>query len=87
MIKKSQQVRLDFGKGNIGIRITRDLDKSYLVFSDVEHQSIGDEKPAEDAGMTIMDLLDAPVLISFSNIESIDAMILALEKARSCMNH
>lgn len=76
---------MDFGQGNIGIRITCDFDRSYLVFGEIEHKPIGNLETEDGAEMTILDLLDAPVLMSFSNIESIDALIFALKKARGCM--
>lgn len=85
MITKPQQVRLDFGQGNIGIRITRDIERSYLVFNDIEPKPIGDLGTEEGAYMTFIDLLDAPVMMSFSNVESIDALIGALQRARESM--
>ena len=75
---------LEFGKGDIGIHMGDTSDVALLLFRNLKKPaSIG--RLVGDRSMKVTELLDTDVLMSFSNVESIDALMKCLLIVRQKM--
>lgn len=87
IIKNKEQVRLEFGNGDIciasGYSENEDMKTGFVIFTSQEPRvigSIGVIKAGE------VDLEEYPIIMTFKKKESIDVVIEKLEKAKSYMD-
>lgn len=72
---------IEFGKGDIGIHMGDTSDVAFLLFRNLKKPaSIG--RLVGDESMKVTELLDTDVLMSFSNVESINALMKCLRIIR-----
>ncbi len=85
--KNEQQVKLEFGNGDICIAggYTDDGDKKtgFVIFTNQEPREIGSAGVIKKGEVY---LEEYPILMTFSKKESIDAVIGQLEQAKSLMD-
>jgi len=75
---------LEFGKGDIGINMSDTSDVAVLLFRNLKKPApIG--RLVGDGRTKVTELLDTDVLMSFSNVESIDALMKCLLIVRQKM--
>ena len=80
----SKGKHLEFGKGDIGINMSDTSDVALLLFRNLKKPApIG--RLVGDRSMKVTELLDTDVLMSFSNVESIDALMKCLLMVRQQM--
>lgn len=86
IIKNKEQIKLEFGNGDISIAggyTTGDTVKGFVVFENQEARKIGSPGITKTGEV---DLNDYDVVMTFAKKESIDAVIGQLEKAKSFMD-
>ena len=72
---------LEFGKGDIGIHMSNTAEGGVLLFRNLDRPAqIG--KVLNGKRRKVVELLDTDVLMSFSNVESIDALMKCLKVIR-----
>ena len=81
MIIQEDCVRLEFGQGDIGIHLGAAEDAAMLVFRDLEAPAPVGFMP-RGAVREQLELQPTDVLMSFTDIRSIDVLILCLEQIR-----
>lgn len=83
MIK--QHTQIDFGNGDVSIRCALDDKAGLLLFDSDEPQEIG--KLCDVTGQMVMpdDIIQASLVLTFSNVESIDALMHILGLLRENM--
>ena len=76
--------RIDFGKGDVGIGVIGNTtDSAQLVFYNQSARPIHILKnPDQNPGFEPMEFNEGPFIMSFSNPESIDAVISILQRAK-----
>ena len=76
--------RIDFGKGDVGIGVIGNTtDSAQLVFYNQSARPIHILKnPDQNPGVEPMEFKEEPFIMSFSNPESIDAVISILQRAK-----
>ena len=75
---------LVFGKGDVGIHMGDTSDVALLLFRNLKKPApIG--RLVGDGSTKVIELLDTDVLMSFSNVESIDALMKCLLMIRQKM--
>ena len=80
----SKENHLEFGKGDIGIHMGDTSDVALLLFRNLKKPApIG--RLVGDDSAKVTELLDTDVLMSFSNVESIDALMKCLLMVRQKM--
>ena len=80
MIRKEGR-HLEFGKGDIGIHMSDTAEDGVLLFRNLDRPAqIG--KVLNGKRRKEVELLDTDVLMSFSNVESIDALMKCLKVIR-----
>ena len=76
---------LEFGKGDIGIHMGDTSNSALLLFRNLDTPaSIG--KPVNRQRRRAVEILDSDVVMSFSNTESIDALMKCLKVIRRGLN-
>ena len=86
IIKNEEQVKLEFGSGDISIAggyTTGDEIKGFVVFENQEARDIGSPGITKKGEV---DLNDYKVVMTFSKKESIDALIGQLELTKTYMD-
>lgn len=72
---------MEFGKGDIGIHMSNTAEGGVLLFRNLDRPAqIG--KVLNGKRRKVVELLDTDVLMSFSNVESIDALMKCLKVIR-----
>ena len=76
--------RIDFGKGDVGIGVIENTtDSAQLAFYNQSARPIHIIKnPEQIPGVELMEFKEEPFIMSFSNPESIDAVISILQRAK-----
>lgn len=75
---------LEFGKGDIGIHMSDTSDVALLVFRNLKKPALIGRLLGDDS-TKVTELLDTDVLMSFSSVESIDALMKCLMTVRQKM--
>ena len=87
IIKNNEQVRLEFGNGDIcivgGYSENEDIKTGFVIFTNQEPREIGSEGVIKKGEIN---LEEYPIVMTFGKKESIDAVIGQLEKAKSYMD-
>ena len=78
---RNEGKHLEFGKGDIGIHMGDTSDSALLLFRNLDTPvSIG--KPVNRQRRRAVEILDSDVVMSFSNTDSIDALMKCLKVIR-----
>ena len=81
---RNEGKHLEFGKGDIGIHMGDTSDSALLLFRNLDTPApIG--KPVNRQRRRAVEILDSDVVMSFSNTESIDALMKCLKVIRSSL--
>ncbi len=84
MIHTQGQTWLEFGQGDVDLHVAYDDDHSILVLENAPApRKIGVWESRDGREMDDARFARAPAIMSFSNVESIDAVICSLNKAKA----
>lgn len=83
MIHSYGQTWFEFGKGDIDLFVSVDEEHTFVIMENApEPRQIGVWKDGHGQSVSDERLQRAPAVMTFSNVESIDAVILSLTRAR-----
>lgn len=83
MVHSYGQTWLEFGKGDVNLYVSYEPDRSLVVMENAPApRKIGVWHDTPDKSMSDERFNHAPVIMSFENVESIDAVIYSLTKAK-----
>lgn len=87
MVHTRGQTWLEFGKGDVDLFVSYDEKRSLVIMENTtEPRVIGVWKDTPTKDMDAERFQKAPAVMSFESIESIDALIYSLTKAKEAFN-
>lgn len=83
MVHSNGQTWLEFGKGDVDLRVSYDGDCSLVILENAPTpRKIGVWEKRDGSEIDADRFAQAPAIMSFTNVESIDAVIYSLTKAK-----